>query len=337
MLNKIKIIGKVSINEKKEQDERKIDNPDFASEEVVTDFDKPQSKFGSEKENRELRFYFSLFVTNPNLSSTILRCVAQGENAEMIKREIKHDDLVEVNGYLRNEKDGKQILIKVLDFKKLDPDFKVDNKYDANYVQLIGKIITDLQDQRDNRNPEVLSFKLDVPREGNKSPLFFCRVHGQELIAEVKKNLKKGDIIFLKGDSVKAFSSLDNLICVFKEVKEIDYRIEYVDYKDTIVLRRFINRQGRINHHQYTQLVAKTQRRVTNAIKRARQMALLPYMIVEQNEEIPNNSKGENSGYTKGAYGGRNFGDYQAGGYGGHYSGTHASENWAQCAWCYDQ
>lgn len=259
MLNKIKIIGKVSISEKKEQDERKIDNPDFASEEVVNDFDKPQSNFDSEKENREPRFYFSLFVTNPNLSSTILRCVAQGENAEMIKREIKKDDLLEVSGYLRNEKDGKQILIKVLEFKKLDPDFKVDNKQ-ANQVRLIGKIITDLQDQRDNRNPEVLSFKLAVPREGNKSPLFFCRAHGQELIAEIKEKLQKGDVILLEGflqtkklekevsneeakkyppcissiiccgftfldsDSVKVFSPLDNLTRVFKDVEEIDYR-----------------------------------------------------------------------------------------------------------------
>jgi len=63
--------------------------------------------------------------------------------------------------------------------------------------------------------------------------------------------------------------------------------IEYVDYKDVIALRKFTNRQGRINHHEYTQLVAKTQRKVTKAIKRARQMALLPYMIVEQNEEPP--------------------------------------------------
>ena len=62
--------------------------------------------------------------------------------------------------------------------------------------------------------------------------------------------------------------------------------IEYVDYKDIFILRKFINRQGRINHHQYTQLVAKTQRQITRAIKRARQMALLPYTIVEQNEEI---------------------------------------------------
>lgn len=61
--------------------------------------------------------------------------------------------------------------------------------------------------------------------------------------------------------------------------------IAYVDYKDIATLRKFINRQGRINHHQHTQLVAKTQRQLTKAIKRARQMALLPYTIVEQNEE----------------------------------------------------
>jgi len=60
--------------------------------------------------------------------------------------------------------------------------------------------------------------------------------------------------------------------------------IEYIDYKDVANLRKFINRQGRIVNHSYTQLTSKTQRRVAKAIKRARQMALLPYMIVEQSE-----------------------------------------------------
>jgi len=60
--------------------------------------------------------------------------------------------------------------------------------------------------------------------------------------------------------------------------------IEYIDYKDVSNLRKFINRQGRIVNHSYTQLTSKTQRRVAIAIKRARQMALLPYMIVEQSE-----------------------------------------------------
>jgi small subunit ribosomal protein S18 len=61
--------------------------------------------------------------------------------------------------------------------------------------------------------------------------------------------------------------------------------ITYIDYKDTATLRKFISRQGRINHRKHTRLVAKTQRQVTKAIKRARQMALLPYSIVEQTEE----------------------------------------------------
>lgn len=50
-------------------------------------------------------------------------------------------------------------------------------------------------------------------------------------------------------------------------------------------------------------------------------------ILICEGEPIYASSKGQNSGYAKGAYGGRNFGDYQAGGYGGHYSGTHASEN----------
>ncbi|MCE8163649.1 MAG: hypothetical protein I3274_05565 [Candidatus Moeniiplasma glomeromycotorum] len=59
---------------------------------------------------------------------------------------------------------------------------------------------------------------------------------------------------------------------------------------------------------------------------------------IYEGEPIYTSSKGQSSGYTKGAYGGKSFfGDYQAGVYGGHYSGTHASEMWAQCAWCYDQ
>jgi len=58
---------------------------------------------------------------------------------------------------------------------------------------------------------------------------------------------------------------------------------------------------------------------------------------IYEGEPIYASSKGQSSGYTSGAYGGRSFGDYQAGGYGGHYSSAHASESWAQCAWCYDQ
>lgn len=61
--------------------------------------------------------------------------------------------------------------------------------------------------------------------------------------------------------------------------------INYIDYKDTTNLRKFINRQGRINARKQNRLTSKSQRQLSVAIKRSRQMGLLPYIIVEQNEE----------------------------------------------------
>ena len=49
------------------------------------------------------------------------------------------------------------------------------------------------------------------------------------------------------------------------------------DYKDTDTLRRFITDQGKIRPRRQTGLSAKNQRRVAQAIKRARHMALLPF------------------------------------------------------------
>ncbi|CAG8511138.1 7129_t:CDS:2, partial [Ambispora gerdemannii] len=140
----------------------------------------------------------SLLVTTPSGSSTILRCVTQGEMAERIIKEVEENEVIEVRGYLRNEKDSRQIITKVVDFKKLEQDFDEINLENSNRVRLLGKIITDLQGSENKQNSEVLSFKLAVPREGVKSPLFFCRVHGK-LITEFNEKLKKGDIILLEG------------------------------------------------------------------------------------------------------------------------------------------
>ena len=60
--------------------------------------------------------------------------------------------------------------------------------------------------------------------------------------------------------------------------------INYIDYKDINTLQKFINSQGRIIPRSQSRLIAKNQRRVTVAIKRARQMALLPYTIVNQDK-----------------------------------------------------
>lgn len=54
---------------------------------------------------------------------------------------------------------------------------------------------------------------------------------------------------------------------------------KFVDYKNTRYLKQFTNPHGRINSKRKTSVPAKHQRAVQSAIKRARFMALLPYVI----------------------------------------------------------
>jgi len=52
-----------------------------------------------------------------------------------------------------------------------------------------------------------------------------------------------------------------------------------IDYKDTKLLQRFISERGKIVPARITAVSNKKQRILANAIKRARFMALLPYVI----------------------------------------------------------
>ena len=54
-------------------------------------------------------------------------------------------------------------------------------------------------------------------------------------------------------------------------------KIDIVDYKDAVKLRRFISERGKIEPRRKTGTCARHQRRLTIAIKRARHLALLPY------------------------------------------------------------
>ncbi len=54
-------------------------------------------------------------------------------------------------------------------------------------------------------------------------------------------------------------------------------KLESVDYKDVDTLRKFVNERGKIVSRRASGLSAKQQRMVTRAIKRARNMALLPF------------------------------------------------------------
>lgn len=55
--------------------------------------------------------------------------------------------------------------------------------------------------------------------------------------------------------------------------------IETIDYKDVELLKKFISERGKILPRRVTGTSAKYQRMLTTAIKRARHMALLPYVV----------------------------------------------------------
>ncbi len=54
-----------------------------------------------------------------------------------------------------------------------------------------------------------------------------------------------------------------------------------IDYKDVDLLKKFITERGKILPRRLTGLTAKQQRDLTNAVKRARILALLPFVNPE--------------------------------------------------------
>ena len=54
--------------------------------------------------------------------------------------------------------------------------------------------------------------------------------------------------------------------------------IKFIDYKDPEFLKKFLNEQGKILPRRITGTSVKYQRKVATAVKRARHLALLPYV-----------------------------------------------------------
>src|SRR6478672_11884928 len=57
----------------------------------------------------------------------------------------------------------------------------------------------------------------------------------------------------------------------------VQEKIDYIDYKDINLLRRFVSDRAKIRARRVTGNDAQQQREVARAIKNAREMALLPY------------------------------------------------------------
>lgn len=58
-----------------------------------------------------------------------------------------------------------------------------------------------------------------------------------------------------------------------------EHRIDYIDYKDTKLLSKFLNPHGRLLPRRITRLTNIQQRALTKAVKRARHLALLPFVL----------------------------------------------------------
>ncbi len=81
--------------------------------------------------------------------------------------------------------------------------------------------------------------------------------------------MAKNDIKFMSSKRVVR----PKKYCRFKK-----YGIKYVDYKDADFLKKFLNEQGKILPRRITGNSLKYQRKVSTAVKKAREMAILPYV-----------------------------------------------------------
>lgn len=80
----------------------------------------------------------------------------------------------------------------------------------------------------------------------------------------------RDDIKFLSNPNI---GGLDKKYCRFKK-----FGIKHIDYKDPDFLTQFINSQGKILPRRISGNSLKYQKKVAVAIKRARHLALLPYV-----------------------------------------------------------
>ena len=69
-------------------------------------------------------------------------------------------------------------------------------------------------------------------------------------------------------------------------------KIEQVDYKDVATLRKFISERGKIRSRRITGACRRHQSQVARAVKRARELALLPYVAEARDERGERGERG---------------------------------------------
>ncbi len=90
-------------------------------------------------------------------------------------------------------------------------------------------------------------------------------------IEQQAKGKKDGEIRYLTPLNIETNKSKKS--CRFKRSG-----IKYIDYKDPDFLIKFVNEQGKLLPRRLTGTSLKYQRKVSVAVKRARHLALMPYV-----------------------------------------------------------
>ena len=90
-------------------------------------------------------------------------------------------------------------------------------------------------------------------------------------IEEQSTGKKEGEIRYLTPLNIETTSK--KKYCRFKRSG-----IKYIDYKDPEFLLKFVNEQGKILPRRLTGTSLKYQRKISIAIKRARHLAIMPYV-----------------------------------------------------------
>ena len=69
-------------------------------------------------------------------------------------------------------------------------------------------------------------------------------------------------------------------------------KVEQLDYKDVASLRKFISEKGKIRSRRITGSCRRHQSQIARAVKRARELALLPYVNEGGREDSPRDGRG---------------------------------------------
>ncbi len=88
---------------------------------------------------------------------------------------------------------------------------------------------------------------------------------------DIVSGQSQSEIRYLQPISIE--TTTKNRFCFFKKTG-----IKYIDYKDADFLIKFVNEQGKILPRRLTGTSLKYQRKLSQAVKRARHLALMPYV-----------------------------------------------------------